>query len=397
MAQGCYTEPYLPASYKGIGFKALESTSEHGRRGAEGEFPFGETTAYADLGRRIRKYTIRARFDGNNHVQQSALLIAACELRGSGPLVHPTRGVIVSAACVRLKVTDKPDEEQGVTYVDLDFVEANNWPNGLSLVGSILGIVVGPLLTQARASFSSRFAPTTVQPLRQAAVIDAAQAQVANIANQYAAATITEAASESRNQVLIELQRVATVDSAATTVNVDRAIALGMTAIAQATTGQAKYDVMRDLANGAALSSTFAAPASTSENAVYNLVRTVAAVYMSQGAVEVADTRTDEIFVRADAVDAVLQDELAYARGVRDNPLYLAIEDFRRDSNSQLLSAAFSAPGLIEFDFNGAVHPLTAAYNIYGDARRLRDVENLNGVGRLGRVGPTVIGERVVG
>ena len=37
MAEACYKEPYLPGSFKFIPFKAIEASSEHGRRGAEGE------------------------------------------------------------------------------------------------------------------------------------------------------------------------------------------------------------------------------------------------------------------------------------------------------------------------------------------------------------------------
>ena len=57
MAIGCYTPAYLPASFKGVPFDALEATYEYGRRGAEGEFPFSDTTAYVDLGRKSSWFT----------------------------------------------------------------------------------------------------------------------------------------------------------------------------------------------------------------------------------------------------------------------------------------------------------------------------------------------------
>lgn len=396
MATGCYTEPYLPASYKGVGFKALDTSSEHGRRGAEGEFPFGERTAYADLGRRIRRYSISARFDENTHVRDAALLIAAVETTGPGPLVHPTRGVIVSAACTSLRVRDNPETEQGVTYVDMEFVEANNWPNGLSLVGSVLGIAISPLLGQVRSSFTSRYLPASVPTFREAAVVQAAQDQITAIANQYASATAATNTDLTRNQNLIALRSVAANDTQAVdTTTTDRAIALGMSAVAQVTTGETKFNVFRDLANGAALTSTFAAPASTAENAVYNLVRTVSAIYMAEAALEVVDSLATDIFTRSDVIDAVLASEQDYARNLCDNELYLALETFRNDVRTQLNRNAYDAPGLIEFEFGGAVHPLQAAYEIYGDAARVREIETLNGVGRLGRVGPVVTGARV--
>lgn len=396
MAQACYTEPYLPASFKAIPFKALDTSSEHGRRGAEGEFVFGENTAYADMGRKIRRYTINARFDGNDHVLQSTALIAAIETVGPGPLVHPTRGVILSAACTSARVRDNPEEEQGVTYVDMEFVEANNWPNGLSLVGSILGVAIAPLLGTTRDSFAARYSPAAIPTFRQAAVVQAAQDQVTAITAAYAAATVGQGTDTTRNTRVIDLRNVAASDVLGSdTTNMDRAISLGMTALAQSSSGQEKYNTFRDLANGAALTSTFATPSSTAENAVYNLVRTTAAVYMTEAALEITDSLSGDIFTQADAIDAVLEGEMAYARAICDNELFLALDKFRRDTATQLNAKAYKTPGRIEFDFGGARHPVQAAFEMYGDGKRVRDVIAQNGIGRLGRVGPSVAGLRV--
>lgn len=391
MATGCYTEPYLPGSYKAIPFKAMEVTSEHGRRGAEGEFPFGEQTGYADLGRKIRTYSISARFDSNNHVLEAAALIAACELRGPGPLVHPTRGVILSAACRSLKVTDKVEEEQGVTYVDMEFVEANNWPNGLSLVGQLIGLAIAPLITSARASFSNNYRPQAIQAFREEAVVNAAQEQVAGITEQYAAATSGTPNDPNRNRIIYDLRSVSMLNSeAGDTATADRAIALGMSAVAQNLTGVDKFNVFRRLANNAARTSSFANPAGRAENSVYSLVRTVAAAYMAQGAVEAPEQRTGEIFEMLDVIDAVLQGELAFAREECENEFFLELSKFRSEVINQLTRKAYESPGLVEYDFSGSVHPLAAAYAIHGDAKRHREIENLNIVGRLGRVSSPV-------
>ena len=86
MAIGCYNpdENYLPASFKGVPFEALEVTSQHGRRGAQGEFPWGENTAYVDLGRSIRTYSISGRVSDNNHIAMANALAAAVETPGAG-------------------------------------------------------------------------------------------------------------------------------------------------------------------------------------------------------------------------------------------------------------------------------------------------------------------------
>jgi len=83
---------YVPASFKGVGFNCTEVDIEGGRRGAEGEFPFGEITAYADLGRKIQVYHLTAVFRADDHVFDSHSLFQACQSPGPGVLVHPTRG-----------------------------------------------------------------------------------------------------------------------------------------------------------------------------------------------------------------------------------------------------------------------------------------------------------------
>lgn len=395
MALGCYTPLYLPASYKLVPFKAEDVSSEHGRRGAEGEFPFAEQTGYADLGRRIRTYSIRARFDGNDHIAASAALITACEAPGPGVLTHPTRGVILSAACRSLKVTDRVEEEQGVTYVDLEFVEANNWPNGLSLVGQLLGLVISTVITASRTSFSSRYQPTTVQSFRQAAVVNAAQDQIGTIRTAYASATTGQDNDVARQRILLDLDNLRADQAlAAQTDYMDKGIALGLNAVALELAGREKFRVFRNIANGAARTSTFQSPAADAENAVYSDVRVIAAAYMAEGALEEQNVRTGEVFEQLDVIDALLTQEMQYARAICDNYLYVQLAEFRTQAIAQLFSKAYDSPGLVEYNFSGNVHPLVAAYAIYGDAKQHRELEALNIVSSTGRIGPGVVAER---
>src|SRR6187402_496026 len=99
----------VPASFKGVQFYCTEADVEGGRRGAEGEFPFGEQTAYADLGRKIRVYHLTAYFREDSHVWDSQALFVACESPGPGILVHPTRGAVM-VACRSIKLSDKIED-----------------------------------------------------------------------------------------------------------------------------------------------------------------------------------------------------------------------------------------------------------------------------------------------
>lgn len=396
MAIGCYTPKYLAGSFKGVGFKVEEAGSEHGRRGAEGEFPFGEQTGYADLGRRIRTYSISARFDGNDHILQATKLIAVCEARGSGILVHPTRGVILSAACRSLKVSDSVEEGQGVTKVDLDFVEANNWPNGLSLVGSLLGLVLSSIIGAARTSFLTNYTVATVQPFRKNLVLSSAQNQISNIRAEYELATTSKASDASRISILADLSSLVNDKGlAAVPATMDKGIALGLQAVATEVVGVDKFRTFRRLANLAATQSTFSAPASVTENAVYSAVRVISASYMAQGVLESTGQRTGDIFDQIDVINSLLDQEMSYARALCDNALFMALSEFKADMGAQLYNLAYNAPGIVTYRFSGGVHSVVAAYSIFGDAKRHRELELSNTVNAGGRLGASVQAERV--
>lgn len=392
MAIGCYLEPYLPASFKGVSFKATDADSEHGRRGAEGEFPFGESTGYADLGRKIRTYRLSGRFDENSHVAQAAALISVCEAPGPGILVHPTRGIILSAACRSLKIIDKVENEQGVTYVEAEFVEANQWTNGVSLLGEIFGLGVAALLTSARSFFTDTYQPSNVQAFRQQAVISAAMNQVALIRDAYTEATSGLENDQKRNRVIYDLNSVAVNrDFGGNPEVMDRAIVLGLTAISQSVPDAAtKFETFRGTANNAAQNSSFSSPASDAENAVYALVRITSAAYMAEAAMASTDNRTGQIFEFSDIINAILEQEIINARQACQNGLFLALTKFRDETTARLAGKAYSAPGIVDYDFGGQVHPLVASYAIFGTAKRHRELEALNIMGRYGRIGSPV-------
>ena len=373
MALGCYTPLYLPASFKGVPFDAMDAGSEHGRRGAVGEFPFGENTAYADLGRKARHYSIRARFPTNDHIAQSAALIAVCESTGSGPLVHPTRG-IVNVACKSCKIRDNILEEQGITYADMDFVEANDWPGGLSLGGSIAGLAIAAVIAIARETFLSNYSPSSVPAHRRRTLTDDAANIVATVAQEYRVATVGQTTPDVYRSIS-ELETVAgdylLLNKPAT---VDTAISLGMNAVAENLSGDAKIQAMRRIANSIS-GRRLPGKAGTSQNALHSLTRIVAGAFMSRGAIEATYSSASTAFEYYDLVTGILASEARIAYDDCDNNLFLEIRDFTIQSQSAILAKAYKSPALISYSMPSGAHPLVAAYQLFGDAKRHRELE----------------------
>lgn len=393
MSTGCVTTEYLVASYKGVMFEAKEAGSEHGRRGAVGEFPFGEDTAYADLGRKNRSYTLKARFPQNSHLADVDALIAAVESPGSGTLVHPTRG-IVNAACRSMKVSDDLFEEQGVSYADLEFVEANDWPAGMSLVGSILGVSGSLVLTAVESVFLRDYRPGNVPFHRRAQVLDTARSQVALVRNEYARAN------PNSSDVKV-LRAVADYDTIieddvllGDAAIVHTAIADGTAAVSRSLTGADKFNALRRIANGAAASSGLAGVARASQEAVFTLSRTVAGIYLGQAAIDQRFTNVDEALRYLDTAVTVLSGEAQLAYQRCDNELFIELRRYITSLQSQAYARAYTLPGIVRYDFLGGVHPLVAAYHIYGDAKRSRELELGNLIGPSGRFDDAVVGAR---
>ncbi len=389
MATACYTAPYLPSSFKGVPFESIEASSVHGRRGAVGEFAFGETTAYGDLGRKNRTYSISARLVENNHVIQAAALIAAVESPGAGILVHPTRGV-VNAACTTLTIRDSVLEEQGISYADMEFVEANEWPAGLSFGSAISSLAINAVIAAASAVFLGAYDPRSAPYHRRAAVTNTAANIIATIRDEYARATAGDI-SLKRYRALSDFDTIISDDVLLQDkYTVKDAIVLGISAVAATLGGASKFDAMKRIVNAAA-EPPLPGRAGAIQEATILLTRVVAGTYLAQAGTEKTYTTSDEAFQYLDTAVLVLDSEAQISYQACSNDLFLELRRFTVQTQSAIYQRAFTLPGLIEYQFNGAKHPLVAAYDIWGDAKRHRELEVSNLISHTGRIGGSIV------
>src|SRR5262245_29407463 len=381
---------YRPASFKGAGFYCTDADAEGGRRGAEGEFPFGENTAYADLGRKIRVYHLVAAFRRDNHVFDSEAVFRACESPGPGILVHPTRGAFM-AACRKCKVSDKIEDAAGETTAEMEFVEANI---GFSGIAGLFGIISSGLNISSRNTFYADYAPTRVaQPWRND-VVHTAQLMVATTA-EVATHTLVADSPATQWRTVLHMNAVASdVSLASLAVEVDDSLSDGSKIIAtNITNADVKFNAFRRLANVASFSSKLSKDrAARSEEAVLGRQRILAAIGMAEAAMARKYSFLDQSLAAMDIVMAVFDDEAKAAYDDCNNDLFLEIRKYQTEFSKMMHDLAYRLPGLIQVDFAGGVHPLVAAYAIYNDAKRHRDLEPRNIVDANGRIGPVVTG-----
>lgn len=393
MATGCYKPQYLPASFKGVPFEAEETTSEHGRRGAEGEFPFSENTAYQDMGRKIRRYTITGRYVSNNHIAEADALVFVCESPGPGLLVHPTRGPVM-VACTRLSVKDNPTYEQGITYVDLEFVEANALATGGSAFDIVAGLSGGGLFAALETSFGNSYAVDAVSYYDVNEVVNTAGRGIDAVRTEYRK-TVKRTKGREKWYALSTMDGL--VSDPATMRNAKIAYSAfdrSIKTLANVTTGQDKYDSFRAITNKMAQVSTLGAEAGVAQDAVYSTVRLTAVVNMARGAMEIDVVTLDDALRNYDAVVSVIDQEIAAARAICDHSLYLELRRFQTDAKTALLAKAYKLPALVEYNFAGGVHSLVASYEIFGDAKRFAEIEKRNPNQWPFNIGPKVIAAR---
>ncbi len=370
----CHTDTYLQASYNGVAFTAMEVSSEHGRRSSIGEFPFSDSVAGIDMGRKARRYSLTARLDDDDHEMRAIALIAACELPGPGILVHPTRGVL-NVTCERLTVSNDIIEKQGITKINLEFVEFNLWENGFGLTGSLLGLVLRPLLEASSNQFRSSWSPRSDPVYEQAATIRQASATATDYCDQYLRVGGTDP------RIAADLRRVASDEGLLISDEVmDDTVRLGSAAVSKAASAaDPRYQAFRTIANSAA-----SMAVSKSSEALTGHVRRVSAAYMAQAALAREYRTIDLATAATDQVTTILKEEARIAYDACENVLFLEIEKFAADFARQMHRVAYGAPRKQTYNFKGKVPALVAAYAIWDDATKAREIG-------IGLVGPKVM------
>lgn len=393
MAEGCYVPKYFQASFKGVPFRALSNGSEHGRRGAEGEFPFGESTAYADLGRKIRRYSVSGRYDSNDHIAQAAALIAVCESPGPGILIHPTRGPVM-VACVSLSVKDDAFEGQGVTELDMEFVEANIVSSGFDLGSSLFGLSLTALFAATRDSFVDSYDPEEVRYYLRNDVLDTAAQAIGTIRDEFARAISTTSDNADWYTLATFNTIVEDTSNLYDAEKVFDTLQNGSYTVAGKLTGQAKYDAFRRISNWSAKVSDYPYEAGDNQDVIYGATRIIAVGQMVRAVMEIPVTTLGEALDQYDRMVDILDQEIDMARATCDNNVFLELRNYQSKMKKALLDRAYTLPALVEYNFSGSVHSLVAAHEIYNDARKFQSIEKSNPSAWPFIVGPKVLASR---
>ena len=384
----CPVPIYLPASFKGVSFECLNADVEVGRRGAEGEFPFGEDTAYQDLGRSIRKYNLTGRTTGTAHVAESLALMLACESTGPGTLIHPTRGIL-RVACKKAKFKEDLDKGAGVTEIELEFVEANDFFAGtIALAG---GVALSVISVAIQTNFNSSY--------NLAATPFYARDDVRTVSNVLLTSIRDEMVGAFDSSTPVPAWEVAAdLDAAKTNEQVHNSAANLFNAVAGAmysldtnvTSPEKKYAAFSAIASTAAKISVPSTSAGSNINQVLAMVRLMATTYMARLATELSIDTLDAALVIFDRITAIINQEEVIAKAICSNCLFLELRKFKISAQASMLHAAYRKPAIVTYDFLASTPSLIAAHEIYGTAKRFAEIERRNPLSPPYAMGPEI-------
>jgi prophage DNA circulation protein len=373
---------YKPASYKGVAFVCQDVDYEGGRRVAEAEYPFANHTNAQDMGIKIKNFKLTAIFREDDHVGDARALFAACESPGPGLLVHPTYGG-VTVICKSAKVKDDVETDQGETKAELEFVEYN----AVGLFGaltSLFGVSSSGANAASQAGFTTSYRPIQVSPPWKQDVVQRAQ-DLVSIAETHYTRLLKPDSPAVNWRSSLKMKEVVQDDGLAVEAKrVDDALTEATTGISILTEDVTyKVRAFKQLANAAATPSTNlpAGVAEDSEEAVLSRTRFLAAIGLASTAMAAPYENVTQVLKAMKDVNVLLQDEAKAAYDICDNVLFLELRTYMINFTKMMYDRAYRLPPLVALDFMGSVYPLKAAYAMYGDAKRHRELERRNVLG----------------
>jgi hypothetical protein len=181
---------------------------------------------------------------------------------------------------------------------------------------------------------------------------------------------------------------------ASSATNVDNAMVDGFWLISNYDQSpDSRFKRFRNLANAATSSNKLpGGVAVETEEAALSRHRILAAIGMAEAAMGKKYNTIHEALATMDLVLVVLDDEAQATYAECDNKLFLEIKKYSVEFSKMMNDLAYRLPGVVRINFSGGVHPLVAAYAIYKNAKRHRELEERNIVDANGRFGPLVVG-----
>lgn len=364
-----------PASFRGVGFEAVELGGESGRRIVADEIPESDALPPTnDLGRIRPAFKLRGFVVGDDYLDRKERLLAALNAYGPGDLVHPWRGqlrVQVGA------VSHKHDLQHGVCVIEFDCVEAGGLP--LAFVEVVADQRAAAVAVLANGSANAHYGPLGAG---SGSVWMREWSRLAVMARLAIGATTDDA-------YIDDLFNDGTFTSET----------WGDTTVSEIAAAVQLLTDLRGLLEFVQSASSLVLPSAGTPTeaardvayvAVGDSIRTLAAIR----ATEIAAAMT---FISADAAEQTMAEVAGvlndWLEGITDRDLFMSLTDLRAAMVDALSQAAARLPREREVVVTGPTPAIVIAFDVYGGRRleaREAELIALNAIGHAGLVMGTV-------
>ncbi len=142
------------ASFRGVPFFVEQADRTAGRRTQTHEYPQRDDPYIEDLGRARREFNLTAFVVGADYIAAADKLLEACEMAGSGTLVHPWLGSM--EVTLQTPARASYSKALGQATIDMSFVEAGklNFPAAVASTQKQVVLSADKLANAAATDFS---------------------------------------------------------------------------------------------------------------------------------------------------------------------------------------------------------------------------------------------------
>ncbi|WP_321968836.1 DNA circularization protein [Paraburkholderia tropica] len=411
------------ASYGGVPFAVVSTSTRFGTRNAVHEYPFRDDAWIEPLGKLPRRFQIlgfiveNSRvYGGGSVIGQRDKIVAACE-GGNQTLVHPTFGRIDNVACLDAEVGESVEHGRVIVVrftfmrngvqsqtssttdtkslldeaadalgvgAELDFVKsaATAIQEGAAVVQTAVGVAVSWVQLGVTAVNDVRRFANTVSTLAGNFGRFFGGGNSGYSGSNQTASTSTTAtdlldsdatARATLSQAATALQTAAANPSDAATLN----SAAQAYVAALVATMSSPADAIRSTLNLASFSptgtftdSTIGSAMSTTSTATSALLRRAAIAQLAQTVAVYQPSSYDDAVSMISTVTSLLDSEIDTAGDAEDDNSYAALRSVRTAVVADLQARAADLASLATMSFGSSLPALVLAHRIYGDASR---------------------------
>ncbi len=334
-----------PASFRGVPFAVRDADRSGGRRAVVHEYPQRDEPGVEDLGRKARSFSVNAFFVGDDCLGRSQALIDACEQEGAGRLVLPWRAPLTAQLTgYRLR---ESNEEGRYVQVAMEFVEAGSVEQPAASVATQERVIsrAASAVSAARAAFERVYSLARAASWALDQAVDKKNEAIGLIDS--ARSTVSDAARFARR--VSQLLDLTGAEFAALDLGQEiQGLIADAGDIRLRDSGLARRRLQEMLglqrgvpANGRVPASQSAGQAARNDNAVNDLVRSLAAAEAARSSAEVEPETGDDAASMREGVTAAL-DEILEA--TEDDDVYEAFSALRAAVSLDLSERGRLAP-----------------------------------------------------